>query len=75
MPTRAQHPRIVAAAEEIALDLVSMVRDEDPVVVWRRLSGLSPQTVLAVVIALAAMVDDARPLSELLDWINRAVAA
>jgi len=74
MPPQSQHARLVDDAERIALELITMVRDEDPRRVWRRLEGLKPQTMFAVVIALAALVPDDRTPAQLLEWATWAAA-
>ena len=70
MPAPRAHPHVVNAAEALALELVGMVRDEDPAEVWRRIGRVTPQTLYATVIALAAMVDDTRTPAELIAWLR-----
>lgn len=51
-----------------AVRLVMMVRDDDPQVVGQHLASLSATRLAQLTIALAAMVPDDKPLSELLAW-------
>ena len=53
-----------------AVQLVVMVRDEDPQVVGQHLADLDTTRLAQLTIALAAMVPDDKPLSELLAWCD-----
>jgi hypothetical protein len=70
MPVATSHANVVRAADELALELVGMVRDVDPVEVWERMNHTNPTTLFAAVIALASMVDDERTPAELRAWME-----
>lgn len=76
MPTPKSLPHVVTAADALALEIVGMVRDVDPRLVWQRMNCANPTTLFAAVIALASMVDDTRTPAELRAWMDEwAVAA
>lgn len=68
---RREHRAYQAALD--AVDLIAAVRDYDPREVWGTLhlrNQKDPLRLIALCVALAAMVPDDRPASELLKWTD-----
>lgn len=69
----ARREQVARTAATDATRLAGDVRELDPRQVWQRLTGWAhtePERLLAVVVALAAMVDVDRPAGELLAWTH-----
>ena len=72
-PVSLPSPDVLDGLAEGAVDLVSKVRDTDPVEVWQKLSGLDRDRLQALTVALAALVPDDRTAAELFAWSDRLV--
>lgn len=72
-PTKVAHRHVVKAAQERALELVEMVREESPDAVWSRLQTIKPDVLFATVILIAAMVPADKTVAELWAWADTLV--
>lgn len=69
LPEEAQYQAII---RDLAVGMVSRVRDDHPVDYRRHLDRLTPEVLRDVAVFLAEMVPDTKTLTQLLRWKNAA---